>query len=169
MLEKKLTSTDDITIDAAGTCVNDALVQAADDVSISADTSIITGFAVTATGGDLTLTSTGVITTSGDTLTAGSDVNVNGAGILTLDAINATDAVSVTGALQVNTDGTVSGDTVSIESTTADLDIDNTVTSTVGAVTLIARTDFDAADLITGADNVTITATQTAFKIIIFH
>ncbi|MBI9084406.1 MAG: S-layer family protein, partial [Desulfobacterales bacterium] len=69
-------------------------------------------------------------------------------------------AVSITAAEKVTVDGAIAGDTVSIESTTADLDVNNTINSDVGGVTLIAGTNIvtEADDTITAEDVAALTA-----------
>ncbi|WP_028316592.1 beta strand repeat-containing protein, partial [Desulfatibacillum aliphaticivorans] len=145
------------------------------DANITADTGdvIITGdqidlFGVSANQ-NLILTATQTSVAATDLLHAGTDVLINAVTSVAVEEVTATGDIEITaGTAFVNsaamtagvdltvtsdgtltTDGTVTGGTVTLKSISADLDLNNTVNSTAGDVTLLADTNVVATGAIT--------------------
>ncbi|ACL03989.1 filamentous hemagglutinin family outer membrane protein [Desulfatibacillum aliphaticivorans] len=145
------------------------------DANITADTGdvIITGdqidlFGVSANQ-NLILTATQTSVAATDLLHAGTDVLINAVTSVAVEEVTATGDIEITaGTTFVNsaamtagvdltvtsdgtltTDGTVTGGTVTLKSISADLDLNNTVNSTAGDVTLLADTKVVATGAIT--------------------
>ena len=107
----------------------------------------VSGGSVTADG-NIDITSMGTSVTTTDTL-SGANVTIASGSTATLNAISSTENVDVTAVGTIQLQDTVIGDSVEVESTDANLDIDSGVTAIAGALSLIAADGITTASTVT--------------------